>query len=337
MEKKVGIPRALFYYKYYPFWKAFLNEFSVEIIVSDKTTKKILDDGIKSCVDEACLAVKLFYGHVLNLKDRVDYLLIPRFTSVSKGEFICPKFGGLPDMIRNSIPGIPEIIDVEVNLHSNKKNSLLAALEVGTIFCKDKKRIKKAYKKALHEHRNFRTVQKSGYPNMEDYLSLRKLPLEKIDANIKVAIIGHVYNVYDSYINMDLINKLSSMNVQVETAEMYESKQLYSNTGILPKRFFWNFGSTAMGYALELISRNNIDGIIYLMTFGCGIDSFVCDLVERRIRRKTSIPFIVLTLDEHSGEAGVNTRIEAFIDMIRFKKQKQGIPKVGKLLENRAW
>ena len=53
--------------------------------------------------------------------------------------------------------------------------------------------------------------------------------------------------------------------------------------------------------------------MIYVMSFGCGIDSFVCDLIERKMRRETDIPFIVLTLDEHSGEAGMNTRLEAFL------------------------
>ncbi len=48
--------------------------------------------------------------HILNIKDKVDYLFIPRFTSVSKNEYICPKFGGLPDMVRNTIKDIPKII-----------------------------------------------------------------------------------------------------------------------------------------------------------------------------------------------------------------------------------
>ncbi len=45
--KRVGIPRALFFYQYYPLWKTFLEELGAEIIVSGKTTKKILDDGVK--------------------------------------------------------------------------------------------------------------------------------------------------------------------------------------------------------------------------------------------------------------------------------------------------
>ena len=101
MNKKVGIPRGLFYYQFYPLWRSFFEELGAEIIVSDNTTRKILDDGVKKCVDEACLPVKVFYGHIASLKDKVDYLFIPRYTSISKKEYICPKFGGLPDMIKH--------------------------------------------------------------------------------------------------------------------------------------------------------------------------------------------------------------------------------------------
>ncbi|MCX8130364.1 MAG: hypothetical protein N3I35_09725, partial [Clostridia bacterium] len=65
--------------------------------------------------------------------------------------------------------------------------------------------------------------------------------------------------------------------------------------------------------------QDDIHGIIYLMTFGCGVDSFISDLVERKVRRARDIPFVVLTIDEHSGEAGMDTRLEAFIDMIRWR------------------
>jgi len=68
--------------------------------------------------------LKIFFGHVINIKDSVDYLFIPRFTSISKNEYVCPKFGGLPDMVRHSICGLPGIIDTEINLRkSNKKKS----------------------------------------------------------------------------------------------------------------------------------------------------------------------------------------------------------------------
>ncbi len=64
-KKKIGIPKALLYYKYYPFWKLFLEEMGYEVVTSGQTTQKMLQDGTSCTVDEACLPVKLFCGHVL--------------------------------------------------------------------------------------------------------------------------------------------------------------------------------------------------------------------------------------------------------------------------------
>ena len=63
-----------------------------------------------------CLPVKIFYGHVLDLCEKVDYLFIPRIVSIEPRTFICPKFMGLPEMIRMSISGLPEIIDTCIDM-----------------------------------------------------------------------------------------------------------------------------------------------------------------------------------------------------------------------------
>lgn len=332
MAKKVGIPRGLFYYQYYPLWKTFFEELGVEIVISDYTTKKILDDGVTNCVDEACLPVKLFHGHVINLKDRVDYLLIPRFTSVSRNEYICPKFGGLPDMVKSTLKDIPPIIDTEVNLRKKKRNALKAALEIGRYFSDNENKIKKAYGKALNEYREYekrlmtgvlpcdileRKGGRNGSGNTEK-ITKRDVLWEK-GPSFNIAVIGHVYNLYDSYINMNMINKLRDAGANVITIEMIDGQVINEKSNMLPKRMFWNFGRKALGSTLHILERDDIDGIIYTMSFGCGVDSFVCDLIERKVRRSANIPFIVLTIDEHSGEAGMNTRLEAFIDMITIK------------------
>jgi predicted nucleotide-binding protein (sugar kinase/HSP70/actin superfamily) len=330
MAKKVGIPRSLFYYQYFPLWKKFFEELGAEIVVSDHTTRKILDDGVKTCVDEACLPVKLFFGHVMNIRDKVDYLFIPRFTSISKGEYVCPKFGGLPDMVKHTIKDLPEIINTEVNLRKSQRNSLTAALEIGSYFCSDRTEIRAAYEKAVESYRDFKNkVRRGVFPS--DILGKTKGVLQKSsEVALKIAVIGHVYNLYDSYVNMDMIYKLQSNGVNVLTIEMLDEKEISGLTDRLPKKMFWNFGRKAMGSALHLLERNDIDGIIYLMSFGCGVDSFVCDLIERRVRNASNIPFIVLSIDEHSGEAGMNTRLEAFIDMIRWRRRNENhIPTFG--------
>ncbi|PNT94034.1 acyl-CoA dehydratase activase-related protein [Clostridium thermosuccinogenes] len=325
MSKKVGIPRALFYYQYIPLWRTFFEELGAEIVVSDYTSKRILDDGVKSCVDEACLPIKLFHGHVLNLKDRVDYLFIPRFTSVSKNEYICPKFGGLPDMVRHTFKGLPEIIDTEINLRKSAKNALEAALDIGSRFTGSRMAIKRAFHKAQKDYLRFRHMLKEG-KLPEDFCGREKQrPLVRQAGNrmLNIAVIGHVYNLYDSYINMELLDKLRNNGVNIITIDMIDEEIINEKCSTLPKRMFWNFGRKAIGSVMHILDRDDIDGVIYLMSFGCGIDSFICDLAERKVRRESNIPFIVLTIDEHSGEAGMNTRIEAFLDMIRWRHKDE--------------
>lgn len=323
MYKKVGIPRGLYYYKYFPLWKTFLEELGAEITVSDATNKKILDAGVKACVDEACLPVKLFHGHVLNLVGRVDCLFIPRFTSISKNEYICPHFGGLPDTVRHTLQNLPPIIDTEVNMRKSRANSWKAALETGKWFTSDKKRIKAAYIKAVMEYRRYRTEVRQGRIPFMPGVKNTALPQNAGERPLKIAVIGHTYNLYDSHINMNMLQKLVKSGIQIITPDMVEERDINNNVSQLHKPMFWNFGRKALGSAFHLVESGGIEGIIYVMSFGCGIDSFVSDLMERRLRRNRDIPFILLTLDEHSGEAGLNTRVEAFIDMIRWRRDNE--------------
>jgi len=323
MTAKVGIPRGLFFYKLYPLWKTFFEELGTEVVVSDQTSKRILDDGVKSCVDEACLPVKLFFGHVINLKGKVDYLFIPRLTSISRNEYICPKFGGLPDMIRNSFDNIPLVIDTEINLRKKKENEIKAVLETGRYFSSDDAAIIKAYEKALESYGNYKKQIESGiFPGdiIDKKLAVLKKPQENA---LNIAVIGHAYNLYDRYANMDLLRKLKNMGVNPVTVEMLDSGEIDSYAKTLNKQMFWYFGRKAVGSALSISNNENMNGIIYIMAFGCGVDSFVCDMAERNVRNRRDIPYIVLTIDEHSGEAGLDTRLEAFIDMIRWRKKNE--------------
>jgi predicted nucleotide-binding protein (sugar kinase/HSP70/actin superfamily) len=114
---RIGIPQGLVYFnKYGRLWKRNLNAFGIEVVTSPETTEGILSDVIKHSVCDLCLSVKAFFGHVLALKDNVDCLFIPRVIRVEPDAFLCPKFLGLPDMVRAAIRNRPRIIDTEFNI-----------------------------------------------------------------------------------------------------------------------------------------------------------------------------------------------------------------------------
>ena len=83
---KIGLPKALLYYYYAPLWKAFFNELNVDIIESNDTTAKTLILGKEKSIDESCLALKIYLGHIEELKDKCDYILVPRIYSITKSE-----------------------------------------------------------------------------------------------------------------------------------------------------------------------------------------------------------------------------------------------------------
>ena len=84
---------------------------------------------------------------------------------------------------------------------------------------------------------------------------------------------------------------------------------------------FWTSGRRILGAAWEYVEMS-VDGIVYVTAFGCGTDSLTAELVERTVRRRSKIPQLILNLDEHTGEAGVITRLEAFIDMLRWRQTR---------------
>jgi predicted nucleotide-binding protein (sugar kinase/HSP70/actin superfamily) len=334
---KVGIPRSLFYYKFAVFWESFFPALGADVVVSDQTNKRILDDGVKFCVDEACLPIKLFYGHVLNLAEKVDYVLVPRFTSISRNEYICPEFGGLPDMIRHTLKGIPEIISTEVNMRKSDKGGIRAAIETGAILGADRRTAVKAYRTALEKLRRNRPTfiskcvcakgenRPQGGKCQEGENRPQESKCQKGENCPQkcIGVIGHPYNVYDRYISMDLLGKLSRYGVEVRTVEMVDEADINAQASKLAKPMFWNYGRLAYGAALHMAEAGEVDGFICISSFGCGIDSFVHDLIERSIRKKFGIPLITMTIDEHTGEAGFDTRLEAFVDMLQWRRQNE--------------
>ncbi|GAA0180777.1 hypothetical protein SH2C18_34140 [Clostridium sediminicola] len=145
---KVGVQKGLFYYKYRVFIQEFLNDLGAEVILSQDTNKRILDLGIKYCVDDACVPIKIFTGHVESIKEECDLIVIPRIMSIRDKEFICPKFCGLPEIISNSLTGLPQITSMPLYIN-NKTKLFYWCKNLGKMIGAKNKEIKIAFHKAM--------------------------------------------------------------------------------------------------------------------------------------------------------------------------------------------
>lgn len=327
MDVKVGIPRGMLFYDYYPLWNEFFQELGAEVVLSPKTNKEIMDLGLLSAVDEACLPVKAYHGHAEYLRDKVDYLFIPKIMSVERLEYCCPKFLGLPEMVTNSVSDLPPIIDTPLNLRKRRGNLKKTIIHTGRYFTSNPMKIKKAFNNAFNLYQRYKLLLQSGVIPIEaievynkTFKGFNKTSKEN---KTKIMIVGHPYNIYDEHLNMDLISKLKERNIEVITPEMIEKDKIIYYSNELPKRMFWSYGRRIVGSAFSVLEKNKVDGMIYVSSFGCGMDSILIDLVQRKAYER-KIPFMLLVLDEHSGEAGINTRIEAFIDMLDWRNNDEG-------------
>lgn len=323
MVIRVGIPRAMLYYRFYPLWKTFLTELGAEIVVSPKTNGRTLDGGVRVTVDEACLPIKLLHGHVLELRDGVDLLFLPRLVSIERRAFICPKLMGLPDMVRQSIDNLPPLIDTCFNLHRREKNLGRAFREIGAYFSRRSGRIARALQAAQAEQQKYKNLVQGGMlptAALAAWENGGDEPCVSAPAALRIGVLGHPYIIYDDYVNQRLLTKLNAAGAAVVTADMLPDTAIRAGTGKLSKQLFWTLGKQNLGAAYSFLDSGGVDGIIHLAAFGCGPDSLVGELVEIRAKKQTKIPFMLINIDEHTGEAGMDTRLEAFLDMICLRR-----------------
>jgi predicted nucleotide-binding protein (sugar kinase/HSP70/actin superfamily) len=317
---KVGYPRALLYYKYFPLWETFLTRLGVEVVPSGATNKSILTRGTVEAENELCLPVKVFYGHLLELSTEVDAIFVPRIVSVEKSAYTCPKFLGLPDMARSVDGELPPIIGPTIDRRLGWRAYLKTVLEFGRQFSDNPAKILAAYWAGLRALRDYRHRLGQGLVPT-DAIEGREAPVV-VKGDLKIGIAGHPYNIYDEYISMNLINRIQRMGATVATSEMLPEDTIARACATLPKKLFWTYEREVVGTVFHWARTEAVDGIIYVLAFPCGPDSLIQSLMEHELRREgLSVPMMSLVIDEHSGEAGFMTRIEAFLDMLSRRKK----------------
>ncbi len=325
-EKVIGIPRALVYYNYIPFLSAFFESLGFEIIYSDPTTKKTLSEGSSLVVTETCLPIKVYVGHVLNLIEKgVKNIFIPSIQSVAPKIYNCSKIRGLPDLIRNVVKGDYNLI--EATLDKSEKNLGLNEFlrtAVKPFGIKDDERIEAAIKAGFISFNNFKVMMQH---NMSFDMSLKYaregkvvISPENTDKEVNVAVIAHGYNIYDKKVCMDVFKKLNALGVRALNAYSLTDEQLKDGMNSIDVELYWANQLEMSGAAGYFLRTPDVDGVITITAFGCGPDSLMIEDIKRKARRFNK-PILNLTIDEHTGEAGFVTRLEAFCDMLSRKKR----------------
>jgi len=328
---RIGIPRALLYYQYYPMWKTFFEELGAEVVVSPPTTHAMLAEGSARVVADTCLPVKVFLGHVLSLVEKCDCIFIPAVRSVESKIYNCSKFLGLPDMTRAVISESPPILEIDIDINRGKRKLYQAIYQLGRHFTWNPFKVRQASLAAWQAYLSYRELMSnhgltppeaieriSGTPETEG----KALSSHLTSRQGTIALIGHPYLLYDEYINHRLIHRLEKADNKVLAPEMLTTEEFELAIARLVGRAYWTYEEEVVGAGGHYLQSGD-DGVIGIMAFGCGPDSLMMDMVRRQAARLRATPFMSLTLEEHTAEAGVVTRLEAFTDMIQRKKRRQ--------------
>lgn len=292
---KVGIPRAFYYHSYPRLWECFFQRLGHEPLVSSLSTQKTLETACAQTDTENCLPQKLFDGHVLSLIDSVDTLFVPRVLSIVKGHNCCPRFGALPDATRAGIArGVP-LLTVEINATAEPLSKTL--LRLARSLKADRGTANLAVREAAEA--------------MEQHHRQEAQLQQAKSHNRKFLLLGHPYTLHDHFIADPIVKKLNTLQVPLELMR-------FGDNDIAPGHTLWCVFNK-MVRKLQYLDRQSYAGVIQISAFNCGADSMMTERF-RRMCRHQGVPYMLLMVDEHTGKAGMDTRLEAFVDSLSWQR-----------------
>jgi predicted nucleotide-binding protein (sugar kinase/HSP70/actin superfamily) len=296
----VGIPKALLYHNYHVLWEHFFYELGVDLVYSKVTDKEILSIGKKYAIDEACLSLKVYFGHIAYLIDKVDYILVPRIVSLKRHDKTCTNFYAIYDIVSNLFKSKIIHYNIDVDNHMSEKK---AFIKMGKELGFNSTISSHAYMKAK---RISKRNAKHRFIKQSELLNSDKM---------KILLAGHPYNLRDKLLGGTVVDILEKLGIDIVYSDIYDEKESKDKYKEISPHLYWTFNQDIVNSILYY--KDKVDGIIMLTSFPCGPDSLVNEMCLRKIDK----PIINLIIDELSGEVGLETRIESFIDIIKVREK----------------
>lgn len=299
----IGLPRAMLYCRCRVLWKTFFESLGAAVVASPPTNREILEDGAALAIDEACLSLKIYLGHVRALVGKCNYILVPRVSNFGRHRNMCTRFEALPDLTRSVFRASGQkFLSYDVDV-LEKKTEEAAFLAMGQSLGYPVRAVKRAYKQA----------KKAELARHRAQVKAQEAVLK--EPGMKILVAAHSYVVEDPYVGRTVTSFLEKAGVKVLRADLTDRDAALERSRELSDTCKWEMSREILGGVAACAEA--VDGIILLSAFPCGPDSMVNELIARRVK---GVPLLNLVLDAQSGAAGVETRLESFLDIIRFRE-----------------
>jgi len=304
----IGIPRMLYLTDELPFWQSFFRSLGYRVVLSDRTSRQLVNRGLEAAVAETCFPAKVALGHVQDLIEKqVDLLFLPSFVrfpaAYGDGSYsqACPYAQALPYLAKAALRfGKTRVIEAHLRLQ-DERHFLESVRSVGKMLGKGGRAVARAARAGREAQRRVEhAVAEKGRE------VLANLP----QGARALVLIGRNYNSCDTALNMNLPAKVRDLGVQVLPLDLLPLHD-GDHTGL--GEMYWRSGQKILAAARYLRQHPDLYPV-YITNFGCGPDSFISHFFREEMAGK---PYLQLEIDEHSADAGAVTRIEAFLDSLR--------------------
>ncbi|MGD1043250.1 MAG: acyl-CoA dehydratase activase [Sedimentisphaerales bacterium] len=318
-SKKIGIPMALASWQLLPTFSQFFRELGFEVVLSGRTSKETIRKGVESVTAQPCFPIKVAYGHIVELIEKgVDYIFLPSIVSTiasfpqNKHNHFCPYIQSFPYQVRSAFGdklGKTKLLIALLRLGEGDKLAKKTFVKLGKRLNVSPSEARRAMEKGFEAQRGFEQslTDKGG----EILASIREG--EKL-----FILVSRPYNGCDEGVSLQLPKKFADAGVEMMPMDMLDFSQARLSDKSLHNEIYWSYGQKILR-AADIIRQDNRLFAVYLSNFSCGPDSFLMPFFKDIMGSK---PCLQLEIDEHSADAGVITRLEAFLESLKNYKQK---------------
>jgi predicted CoA-substrate-specific enzyme activase len=309
----VGIPRCFSVHTLYPLYSWFFYELGIKTFLSSE----VAHAGVARAESTYCFPAEIAHGAVQDCLDKgADYVFLPHFRDMPSYEEkvhanFCPITQSLPYYIEKAFPDVEKrrLLPLVVSFKFGEAK----ALELFTVMTErlgiGAAETRAAFEKALAKQQAyFEAIKKLGEEALADARGAGR-PV--------IALLGRPYNAFTAEANMGIPRKFTTRGYSIVPFDIlpFQDEKIFPN-------MYWYYGQQDVKASNFLKKEDNIY-VTYITNFSCAPDSFILHYLKWAMGQK---PFLVLELDSHSADAGVDTRVEAFLDIIDgYRAKKTGL------------
>lgn len=348
-----------YYIPIYNWLSSIIDKDTTKIMVPKKMSKHTIEIGAKYSPDFICLPFKYNLGNFIESLDNGANVLVQAGGGCKYGYYAELQKQILEDLGYKfkyiTLVDMGRIKPFRVYNRFKKINPKLSFLKFIYRFCvaaaiayyldkfEDYMRKNLAYELMKREfnllHQKF-LIKLKKVKNFRELLKLKNIYLNKLKSvkviskyernkKIRIGIIGELFTSMEQFSSDNIERKLNDLGAVTKryttitylmVKKPFEMKKLIKNSSKYIKYELGADGTTSVAHAIEL-AKKGYDGIIHIKPFGCTPEENAVPILQK-ISRDYNIPIMYLTFDTQNSDTGVNTRLEAFYDMLSMKREK---------------